>query len=45
MTQCASDALVRTQEYVPAEDGAAAKLRWEMVQVGYNSSLQPEIAR
>ena len=32
------------QEYVPEEDGAVVKLRWEMEQVGY-TSLVAEIAR
>ncbi|MQL86944.1 hypothetical protein Taro_019473 [Colocasia esculenta] len=41
----AKELVQKLEEYVPAEDGVAAKLRWEMVQVGYNSSLQAEIAR
>ncbi|CAL9126740.1 unnamed protein product, partial [Musa textilis] len=33
------------QEYVPVEDAVAAKLSWEMEQMGLNSTLHAEIAR
>ncbi|XP_073000487.1 cytokinin riboside 5'-monophosphate phosphoribohydrolase LOG3-like [Typha latifolia] len=41
----AKDLVQKLEEYVPVEDAVVAKLRWEMEQVGYNSSLHVEIAR
>lgn len=41
----AKDLVQKLEEYVPVQDAVVAKLRWEMEQVGYNSSLLADIAR
>ncbi|MQL85461.1 hypothetical protein Taro_017999 [Colocasia esculenta] len=41
----AKELVEKLEVYVPVGDGAVAKLRWEMEEVGYKSSLQAEIAR
>nr|AXS75245.1 cytokinin riboside 5'-monophosphate phosphoribohydrolase [Phoenix canariensis]AXS75247.1 cytokinin riboside 5'-monophosphate phosphoribohydrolase [Phoenix paludosa]AXS75248.1 cytokinin riboside 5'-monophosphate phosphoribohydrolase [Phoenix reclinata]AXS75249.1 cytokinin riboside 5'-monophosphate phosphoribohydrolase [Phoenix sylvestris]AXS75252.1 cytokinin riboside 5'-monophosphate phosphoribohydrolase [Phoenix caespitosa]AXS75253.1 cytokinin riboside 5'-monophosphate phosphoribohydrolase len=41
----AKDLIQKLEEYVPVQDAVGATLRWEKEQVGYNSSLQADIAR
>ncbi|XP_065015299.1 cytokinin riboside 5'-monophosphate phosphoribohydrolase LOG1-like isoform X1 [Musa acuminata AAA Group] len=41
----AKDLVQKLEEYVPVEDAVAAKLSWEMEQMGLNSTLHAEIAR
>lgn len=41
----AKELVQKLEEYVPVHDDVVSKLRWEIEQVGYNSSLQAEIAR
>ncbi|URE18538.1 Cytokinin riboside 5'-monophosphate phosphoribohydrolase [Musa troglodytarum] len=40
----AKDLVQKLEEYVPVEDAVAAKLSWEMEQMGLNSTLHAEIA-
>ncbi|KAK1326226.1 Cytokinin riboside 5'-monophosphate phosphoribohydrolase LOG5 [Acorus calamus] len=41
----AKDLVQQLEEYVPVEDSVSSNLKWEMEQVGFNTSLQTEIAR
>ncbi|XP_077246314.1 cytokinin riboside 5'-monophosphate phosphoribohydrolase LOG3-like isoform X3 [Tasmannia lanceolata] len=41
----AKELVQKLEEYVPIHDEVVSKLMWEIEQVGYNSSLQAEIAR
>ncbi|KAK1272627.1 Cytokinin riboside 5'-monophosphate phosphoribohydrolase LOG5 [Acorus gramineus] len=41
----AKDLVQQLEDYVPVEDSASSSLKWEMKQVGFNASLQTEIAR
>lgn len=41
----AKELVQKLEEYVPVHDEVISTLRWEMEQVGYNSTLHAEIAR
>ncbi|KAK1304088.1 Cytokinin riboside 5'-monophosphate phosphoribohydrolase LOG5 [Acorus calamus] len=41
----AKDLVQQLEEYVPVEDSVSSNLKWEIEQVGFNTSLQTEIAR
>ncbi|KAL6011880.1 Cytokinin riboside 5'-monophosphate phosphoribohydrolase log3 [Asimina triloba] len=41
----AKELVQKLEEYVPAHEAVASKLRWEIEQAGYNASLHAEMAR